>query len=1475
MAGPDGTIVTGVGVTINKANMVYDGGAGKYYLDLEFADPNYKQTVNAVGGPSRISYSPVSQASFQIPPYVIRILKKTTPPTQDNGSSQVQSLYTSLASFNDQVYKRSDEFSINTYTAPGFGVGLVPYRFVFNSGFVWNYSDITQTDSTSSGTISVKFDANGGAEFTAGPDSGQTPYKQYTISSVSFPESISAFTQCNTFDINNGFTEPGSYLVVITRNAIQNQPNGGFAVDLPNSEPTCTGALATIQPPKTNVSYDSATDNLSFTITSYGSLLQATPNAWTITNAYYGTENFATPRYPYDVSVPPHNGTFPIEYITTNPSPRYSSLATLETSAKRSQVIQIEKTPTSFQAFGAFQYDFRIGDAFPPTVLAIFPYSSTYQSNGYVNYPSSSSAYWDDYMSPQFYDTWANKLQANPLQSTNILNYATRSLVDYSTNTITVPGGNSPIQFNTEIMQIGTDYLFHSYWQEDFQSLLTPFLVDASYVLRLYQKDPLSDASVNNTYSNNPVANYQYDTSTNTGLSVLPTWKTTSPNYTMDIYTDKAGNVYYNTAPSAGTFTGWSQTEISGAWIMVLQRNFTTAGSQNLDIALEGCYAVDVTDPSLVTLVDGLGDVTGYDTTKTIQYADASNIWNVYELDTGNTVILNGLVSNPDPTQSQLNDAYPLRQGPGLLTNRLVNKFNVGPRFDVSLGYYGDHVVADLSGVSQTSYDVSTNSVSVYDPKQSNEAADYLSSLNYVYSLYDSSKVYFRLNFNEPDYTSLRDEAYDINIFHKVQGTGTATSQWFPDGAVVPYVWISDASRGIMIDKSTLIPGQPNTILSADASGHAGVLLLGQSDFSGSFETGGYFGVVRRNFYKSTPTHPSAKEPYFTLNSQFIYVPPSMDSLRVVQPIYGSPDISLTLESAPDRFESTTPIYGSYNADGSAPDVSFQWFVKFEGFTTPEYINVTDLADTTGTTSSIPKVVVELGWAGLGTADMFTNIDYNWTAPSLFDLSIGEIGGAFRGIQAAAVPTGLLTPNSVQLAANEAVSGVYRYLLPDDISWNAANIVQNLGVYFVGDDTNRVMGIRWLDPSPNDLCGNWTGAPYALRLYKKNAVGLTPNSQWFSQDSSGIYPYQYEPSGSQVYEGVAVQANFFPQVTTNDYMYFFADACGNISYNQYYPSSFTPKPFTESGGYILVVQRHYQDSAGDFALSTVGHYINFISGGPKNLWALSADLSYVYSNPNPYSSFKPQVEGGEQDLGFSWEIDIPSVGYNSVIPGQDASSISLNLVRSAYRNRGGRGLLYSDVEYDFGLSSRPFLEHYPVLSIFGTGTYDAQSQPYDIDLCIRVINTQPPPWPRFSLNCQTYSPAEREQLQMRRKAETLFHRQNSISRTNTNTTNSGMTKKMHFAYVAKGLNQKKQTYATQTQTYTNPNTKGLPTLGAGLSIPPECGRRAVTNPSTASDVPGPTVPLTYDPSVPLVGYRVIRTYPTTQYDTTFNDGTSN
>lgn len=104
-------------------------------------------------------------------------------------------------------------------------------------------------------------------------------------------------------------------------------------------------------------------------------------------------------------------------------------------------------------------------------------------------------------------------------------------------------------------------------------------------------------------------------------------------------------------------------------------------------------------------------------------------------------------------------------------------------------------------------------------------------------------------------------------------------------------------------------------------------------------------------------------------------------------------------------------------------------------------------------------------------------------------------------------------------------------------------------------------------------------------------------------------------------------------------------------------------------------------------------------------------------------------------------------------------------------------------------------------------------------------------------------------LNERRKAEILKYKANS----------SNMTKKQQYANAASNrwLTGRKRSWATQTVTYTNPNTSALQRVGNVLVCNNNNVRCTLTS---GADVPGKVQSLCYDPTVPLYNYKVTRTY---------------
>jgi len=135
-----------------------------------------------------------------------------------------------------------------------------------------------------------------------------------------------------------------------------------------------------------------------------------------------------------------------------------------------------------------------------------------------------------------------------------------------------------------------------------------------------------------------------------------------------------------------------------------------------------------------------------------------------------------------------------------------------------------------------------------------------------------------------------------------------------------------------------------------------------------------------------------------------------------------------------------------------------------------------------------------------------------------------------------------------------------------------------------------------------------------------------------------------------------------------------------------------------------------------------------------------------------------------------------------------------------------------------------------------------------------VYNPNPPRlWSRFGYVCPC-SPGpscltDYDKLNERRKAEILKYKANS----------SCITKKQQYANAASNrwLTERKRSWATQTVSYTNPNTSTLGRVGDVLV----CNNNNVSC-SLTSDcgVPGKIRTLCYNPSVPLYNYKVTRTY---------------
>ena len=134
----------------------------------------------------------------------------------------------------------------------------------------------------------------------------------------------------------------------------------------------------------------------------------------------------------------------------------------------------------------------------------------------------------------------------------------------------------------------------------------------------------------------------------------------------------------------------------------------------------------------------------------------------------------------------------------------------------------------------------------------------------------------------------------------------------------------------------------------------------------------------------------------------------------------------------------------------------------------------------------------------------------------------------------------------------------------------------------------------------------------------------------------------------------------------------------------------------------------------------------------------------------------------------------------------------------------------------------------------GTGYPITNSIPYN---CERPWSVPQP----FGM-CIPNKVASSEELDMRRKAEIFKYKNNDAN----------MSKKMLYSQQIRGKTTKKTSWASQTQTITNPNTVELEQKDLTLIC-----RNTEKNcaPSYANDVPGKTINICLDKNVPLTRYK--------------------
>jgi hypothetical protein len=158
--------------------------------------------------------------------------------------------------------------------------------------------------------------------------------------------------------------------------------------------------------------------------------------------------------------------------------------------------------------------------------------------------------------------------------------------------------------------------------------------------------------------------------------------------------------------------------------------------------------------------------------------------------------------------------------------------------------------------------------------------------------------------------------------------------------------------------------------------------------------------------------------------------------------------------------------------------------------------------------------------------------------------------------------------------------------------------------------------------------------------------------------------------------------------------------------------------------------------------------------------------------------------------------------------------------------------------------------------------------PYLFNACgIKGAVACPPRWSRVGgnncPNCESNygelacgnagGPYTTYELDQRRKVEILKYKKNSAQ----------MSKAQQYSMASRNALTRKKSWATQTQTYTDPNVDKLPEIqNEGVTVALKCNQPIVPCSLTSDcDVPGPVIPLCIDESVPLYNYKMQLSYP--------------
>ena len=243
----------------------------------------------------------------------------------------------------------------------------------------------------------------------------------------------------------------------------------------------------------------------------------------------------------------------------------------------------------------------------------------------------------------------------------------------------------------------------------------------------------------------------------------------------------------------------------------------------------------------------------------------------------------------------------------------------------------------------------------------------------------------------------------------------------------------------------------------------------------------------------------------------------------------------------------------------------------------------------------------------------------------------------------------------------------------------------------------------------------------------------------------------------------------------------------------------------------------------------------------------------------PYNLVAQAIDGGTVALSWNASSPIPSVSYTIqykiggfggwITIGTTPDNITTNYTIA---NMNDYAIVNNNTSYCFRVSDTTYVTTGPYSNI-------AYATPFNNNLPMYL-------WSRFSPNCgsnvttATSPSTDNLEQQMLRKASVLQY---------FNTGALNFTTKQLWAMAARNGLTRKKSYATQTQDYTNANTTnmtnptvpniGLKEVNDSLTCwTPQSS--VICNPSSASNVPGPSKPLCFSLKAPYNNYRNPKTY---------------